>query len=126
MKQNKTKLYAKALADLMMEKKTSEQEQKIVDNFLKLLEKNRDTGKIKEIIALAEDLFIKKSGRRKVFVETARKIKANPKELLNSILQKGDIVNEKINKDLIAGVKIIINDEQLDLSMQKKLQNIFN
>ena len=52
----------------------------------------------------------------------------NPKQksLLESLVKKGDIVQEKINKELIAGVKIIVNDEkQIDFSMQKKLQNIF-
>ncbi len=119
----KAKNYAEALSDLMLEKKV--EDKKIVDSFLEFLEKNRDIGKAKEIIALAEALFIKKTGRRKVVVETARRIKPKQKELLDSIMQKGDIVDEKINKDLIAGIKIIINNDQLDLSMQKKLQNIF-
>ena len=119
----KAKNYAEALSDLMLEKKV--EDKKIVDSFLEFLEKNRDIGKAKEIIALAEALFIKKTGRRKVVVETARRIKPKQKELLDSIMQKGDIVDEKINKDLIAGIKITINNDQLDLSMQKKLQNIF-
>ena len=121
----KSKIYAEALAELMTEKKTADEENKISERFLKFVEKNGDLNKLKEIVALAEDLFIKKTGRRKIIVETARKTKTKQRELIDSIAQKGDIVNERINPEIIAGIKITINDDQLDLSMQKKIQNLF-
>jgi F0F1-type ATP synthase delta subunit len=119
----KPKIYAEALAQIMAERKSAQEKEKIVEKFLKLLEKNGDMGKAKEILAFAENLFIKKTGRRKVVIETARK--ADKKALLKEIEMAGDIVQEKINPELIAGIKIIINDQQLDLSLQKKLQTIF-
>jgi len=119
----KAKQYAEALAGAIL--KTGADGDKIKNNFLKLLKKNGDIKKAKEIVALAESLFIKKTGRRKVVVETARKIKTKQKELLQNVMQRGDIVEEKINPELLAGIKIIINGEQLDLSMLKKIQNIF-
>jgi len=119
----KAKIYAKTLADLMTENKTEAQEQKIVENFLKLLEKNGDMKKAKDIVALAENLFIKKTGRRKIILESARKV--DKKEILKSFERQGDIVQEKIDKNLIAGIKITINDRQLDYSMRKKIQELF-
>lgn len=119
----KPKIYAKALVDLIVENKNKTTN--IVERFLRLLEKNGDIRKAKEILVFAEDLFIKKTGRRKIITETARKITPRQKELLKSVERQGDIVSERINKDLIAGIKIIVNDNQLDMSMQKKLQNIF-
>lgn len=119
----KPKQYAAALAEAML--KPGADGKKIADNFLEFLKRSGDMKKAKEIISLAENLFVKKTGRRKVVIETARKIKPEQKGLLASVAQKGDIVSEKINKDLIAGIKIIINDEQLDMSMQRKIQNIF-
>ena len=62
----KSKIYAEALAELMTEKKTADEENKISERFLKFVEKNGDLNKLKEIVALAEDLFIKKTGRRKI------------------------------------------------------------
>ncbi|MCX6721440.1 MAG: F0F1 ATP synthase subunit delta [Candidatus Staskawiczbacteria bacterium] len=118
----KPRIYAQALAELMLDKKV--EDKKIVDNFLKLLEKNRDIRKTKEILNLAEALFVKKTGRRKIVVETARKMNVKQKDLVQSITQQGDIVSEKTNKELIAGIKIIINDNQLDLSMLNKLNNL--
>lgn len=119
----KSKIYAQALADLMIEKKI--EDAKIVEKFLKLLEKNGDFKKAKGIIALSEEIFAKKTGRRKIVVETARKMTPKQRELVHSVAHQGDIVSEKTNKDLVAGIKIIIDDKQLDLSMQNKLRNIF-
>ena len=107
----------------MTENKTEAQEQKIVENFLKLLEKNGDMKKAKDIVALAENLFIKKTGRRRIILESARKV--DKKEILKSFERQGDIVQEKIDKNLIAGIKITINDRQLDYSMRKKIQELF-
>lgn len=121
----KAKQYAEALATLMAEKKPAEQEAKLAKSFFKFLEKNGDIKKAKEIFTLAESLFIKKTGRRKFSVETARKLKPKQQDLINTLAHQGDIIDEKINPELIAGIKIIINDNQLDLSMQKKLQKIF-
>lgn len=123
MKQNKVKLYAKALAEIAVKKHTSADENKITENFVKLLVKSGSEKKAKEIVDLAQDLFIKKTGRRKVILETARRV--GKKELIKSFEMAGDIVQEKINKDLIAGIKITVNDKQLDFSMKKKLEELF-
>jgi len=119
----KPKVYAEALTELMLLKKSAGDQEKIVKGFLKLLEKNGDIRKAKEILAKAQDLFIKKTGRRRVVLETARK--ADKKAFLKEIEMAGDIVEEKISPELVAGIKITINDEQLDFSLNKKLQNIF-
>ena len=123
---HKPKIYAEALAEIAMKPASAQEASARQSNFLKLLEKNGDICKASQIISLAKKIFIKKTGRRQLTIESARKIKAKQKELVDSILQKGDIVEEKINKDLLAGIKIIINGEkQFDASMQKKLENIF-
>ena len=127
MKQNKAKLYAKALAEIILQKHTPAEEKKIVDNFLKLLEKSGMEKKAKEIIVLAEDFILRKQGNSKITFETARKASVSQKKLLQSIAKEGDIVNERISPELIAGVRIIINNEkQFDGSLQRKIQRIFS
>jgi hypothetical protein len=83
--------------------------------ILRLLQKNGDMKKAKEIIAL-----IKKSLYRNITIETARKVQMKwPK-------QKSDLVEEKIAPGLIAGARITIDGErQLDFSLKNKLKNIF-
>lgn len=127
MKQNKVKIYAKALAEVSFKKHSAADEKKIADNFLKFLIKNRAENKAKEILNLAEDLLLAKDGNNKINFQTARKITAGQKELLQSFAKDGDKIKETINPELIAGIKIIINDsKQFDASMQKKLRKIFS
>jgi F0F1-type ATP synthase delta subunit len=128
MKQNKTKLYAKALSEVIFEGKTDEN--KIISNFVKFLiskgyEGKSLAGQAKEILDLAQDLLLQKQGKRKITFEIARRMTAGHRALLKGFTKEGDIVKEKISPELIAGVKIIINDsKQFDASMQSKLQKI--
>ena len=114
--------YAKALTEAILAKEPQEP-QKIISNFLALLQRNGDVKKAKEIIALAGALILEKEGNKKVTLQTARKIK----NIGISIAKKGDVVVQEVNADLIAGVKVIINNEkQLDFSLKKKMQEIFS
>jgi F0F1-type ATP synthase delta subunit len=123
MKTNKTKLYAKALAEVLSKKGIDEK--KVINNFVKLLVKTGQEKKAKEILNLAEDLLLAKQGKRKITYEIARRITAENRALLKEFVKEGDVVKEKINHELIAGVKIIINNEkQFDNSMLSKLNNI--
>jgi len=81
--------------------------------------------KSKEILDLTENLLLTKHGKSRVTFETARKMTLSQKKILDNFVKKGDVVKEKINPELIAGIKIIINDSrQFDASMQSKLQRI--
>jgi len=123
----KAKLYAKALAEILSKKGgiSATEEKKVVNNFVKLLLTSGFEGKSREILDLAENFLLAKQGKRKVTLESARKITAGQKKLLDSVVKKGDVVKEKINPELIAGIKIIINDsQQFDASMQSKLSKI--
>lgn len=123
MKQNKTKLYAKALAEIISGKTIDEK--KVIGNFLNLLTKTGQEKKAKEILDLAETIYLVKHGNRRIIFETARKMTSGQVKLMETLVKKGDVVKEKINPELIAGVKIIINNEkQFDNSMLNKLNNI--
>ncbi|MCX6718512.1 MAG: F0F1 ATP synthase subunit delta [Candidatus Staskawiczbacteria bacterium] len=122
-KQQNTKLYAKALSEVISEGKTDDK--KVINNFVKFLVSKGYEGQAKEILDLAENLLLAKQGRRRITFETARKITPSQQKLLESFTKKGDVVKEKINPELIAGIKIIINEsKQFDASMQSKLQNL--
>ena len=69
MKQNKVKLYAKSLAEIILKKGIDEK--KIVNNFVKLLIGSGYEGKSKEILSLAEDIILAKQGKNKTSVNVA-------------------------------------------------------
>lgn len=129
MKQNKIKLYAKALSEIIFaDEKTRGRRastDSVVVNFVKLLVKDGQEKKAKEILNLAEDLLLAKQGKRKITFEIARRLSAGHRAMLKEFVKEGDKVHEKVNHELIAGIKIIINDSrQFDASMQSKLQKI--
>ena len=116
--------YAKALAEILSDKNFNEEQ--ITQGFLRLLERQGDIKKAKEILNTAKFLSAKKNGKKSVFFETARKLSAGQKKMLLKFIDEGDIVEEKINKDLIAGIKIIVDSEkQLDQTILTKINNIF-
>ena len=118
----KSKQYAETLVEIMINGKDNK---KLISGFLEFVKKNRYEKKLKEILKLAEILYFKKTGHKKVVLETARLQNFKNSELVNNIVKKGDLVVEKINKELIAGIKIVVNNErQLDFSMLRKLQEI--
>jgi F0F1-type ATP synthase delta subunit len=126
-KQQTVKLYAKALSEILSKKGviSVSDEKKIVNNFVKLLISTGYEGKSKEILDLVEGLLLAKRGKKQITFETARKITAGQKKIIDSLVDKGDVVKEKITPELIAGIKIIINDSrQFDSSMQSKLNKI--
>ncbi|MEK7124539.1 MAG: hypothetical protein AAB877_02560 [Patescibacteria group bacterium] len=119
----RAKLYAKALAELVLQKKSPSDIKKMPDAFLDILKKNGDMAKAKEIAGIAESLILKESGKNHIILETARKI---DKRLLNHFSREGDKVSEKINLKIIAGIKITVNNElELDNSLLRKIQEIF-
>lgn len=126
MNKDKVKSYATALAEILEKDLIAAEQKKVALNFIKLLIKNGDLGKAKKILDQAQDILLIKKGKRKITIESARRVTAANKKLLQSVAKEGDIITNKINPDLIAGIKIIINDsKQFDASMQKRLQSIF-
>lgn len=120
----RVKDYAKALVEVLDDKELNQEQ--VAEGFAKLLERQGDLGKAKEILVAAKMLMAKKNGKKSVVFEMARKLTAGQKEMLAKFVEEGDIVEEKINKDLIAGIKIIVdNEKQLDNSMQNKINKLF-
>ncbi|MCX6721615.1 MAG: F0F1 ATP synthase subunit delta [Candidatus Staskawiczbacteria bacterium] len=100
-------------------------ENKVAKNLVKVLVSAGLEEKFKNVLSVAEDFILVSQGRRKIIFETARAVTPSQRKLMDSIVKKGDKIKEKINPDLIAGIKIIINgSKQLDASMQHKLRNI--
>lgn len=120
------KNYSQALCDAVLSAKNGGEQDKFIRNFLDLLRKNRDQRKISDILALSEKIISHRTGVRKIVVESARPLSARNKKMIEDIINPGDNVERKVNKDLVAGIKITINDEmQLDGSFSKKIKNIF-
>jgi F0F1-type ATP synthase delta subunit len=116
-------IYAKAFSNIVI--KSSAKRADLIKNFLNLVKKNNDQHLLKKIYEQVEKIIRKKSGKNKIILETARNIK-NSSRIIKKIAKKSDIVEERNNPSLLAGIKIIVNDEmQFDGSMQNKINSLF-
>jgi len=116
------KIYARALVFALNEAPGLIQKEKIIKNFLSLIQKNRDTRQLKKIIDFASKIIYKKDGRQIIILETARP-QNNLKNLFQKFFNEKDIIEEKINPNILAGLRIIFDDEkELDFSFKKRLE----
>ena len=125
-------VYARALVEVLSAsvngsgtasgKKTDDE---LATNFLALVRKNGDERYLRKILEEASRFARGKSGVRKVTVESARALIPSQKALIAHFVKAGDMVEERIDPDLIAGIKIILNDEmQFDGSLKNKLNKV--
>ena len=117
--------YAKALVATIEDPKADKGA--IVKNFLALVRKNGDETRLKNIIQEASRLSRGKGGVREVTIASARPLEKSQEKLLEKFIKPGDVVSYTTDPDLVAGVKIIVNDEmQFDGSMKAKLDRLFS
>lgn len=120
------KIYSQALASVILEKQTEAEKEKAVFNMINLLKKNGGEKEIKKIIGLTQEILAKKAGNKFIIFETARDLSENGRKIITEIVKKGDLVEKRINPEIIAGIKIIINNEmELDNTILRKINKIF-
>jgi len=113
----------------------------IAQNFLTLVRRNNDEARFGKILDEAARLARRGTsggtggesgkgergaGEREVVIESARPLGKSQEALIKNLLKPGDAVSYKITPDLVAGVKIVVNDEmQFDGSLKAKLDSLF-
>ncbi|HVO28428.1 MAG TPA: F0F1 ATP synthase subunit delta [Candidatus Paceibacterota bacterium] len=116
--------YAKALDEALANPKVDHAA--AAKRFLALASRNGDEVRLKKILDEAARLSRGRNGLREVLVESARPLTKAQQAMLAKFLKPGDVVKYEIDPDLIAGVKLIVNDErELDGSLQRKLDIMF-
>ena len=118
------KQYAAALLAVVQnaaEKKRLE----ALERFLKILTRNHDYRHLPAILRQLERLHLTERGIQKVEIYAADPVPTDLKREIEKILAKKIIFIEKKNPDLIAGIKILINDELLiDASAKRQIQKM--
>jgi F0F1-type ATP synthase delta subunit len=120
-------IYAKALVEVLSTPagRGAMSDDEIAKNFLAMVTKNGDERHLRKILEEASRFARGKSGVRKVTVESARALGASQKAAVEHFIKPGDVVEARIDPELIAGIKIIVNDElQFDGSLRNKLNKV--
>jgi F0F1-type ATP synthase delta subunit len=116
--------YAKALVEAIEDPKANQST--IGKNFLALVHRNGDDTRLRKILEEASRLSRVKGGGREVVIESARPLGKSQEKLLQQFVKPEDTLHYKIDPDLVAGIKIIIDDEmQFDGTMKGKLDKLF-
>lgn len=124
-----THLYAKALIEVLSDAQTKgvseKDEARLADNFIALVRRHGDEMHLKNILEEASRLARGRGGLRRVILESARPLTSSQKNEAAKFLRNDDVVVEKVDPSLIAGIKITVNDErQFDGSLRNKLATL--
>jgi F0F1-type ATP synthase delta subunit len=116
--------YAKALVEAIDDPKADHAA--VGKHFLALVRKNSDEARLKKILDEASRLVRGKGGSREVVVECARPLAKSQEKMIAPFLKPGDTVSYAMNPNLVAGIKIMVNDEmEFDGSLKGKLDALF-
>lgn len=117
--------YAKALVEVLGDGKKHDEE-KIAKNFIELVRRNGDEMHLRKILEEASRFARGRNGLRKVVIDSARELTSAQKKEMERFLKKEDVVVERTDPSLVAGVRITVNEElQFDGSLKRKLDRAF-
>ncbi len=121
--------YAKALAESLTAAK-KEDHASMIKRFIALVVRHNDAKLLPKIAELAAKILREKEGGNKFTIESARPLPKSLKEKLEQGFQAErhmTEIEERIIPSLIAGVRIIKNEEeQMDFSFLRRLQRMFS
>lgn len=99
-----------------------------LSNFINLLLDNKRVFYISEISEIFDDMKASHNNVRIVEVETSHKLQPEQIESLKSLFKnkyKSDIeIEEIVNEKLLAGIKVKVDDEVIDLSLLNRFNQI--
>ncbi len=121
----RSSIYAKALAEVITDRKVTD-DAAVVRNFLAMVERNGDSSHLTAILEEAARLSRGKKGIHKVMLESARSMSDVQRKAVVALVSESDVVEEMINGELIAGIRVVVDDErQFDGSLKGKLDKLF-
>ncbi len=113
--------YLKAL-----DKKSPAVEKQITTRFLSRLVRDRALSKIGQIEKGIRRAHMKNSGRSEIAVESAAKLDQKYRRELAHMFGEHALIRETVSPDLIAGARILVDDELLiDATGRKVLRDMF-
>ncbi|MFZ2975565.1 MAG: ATP synthase F1 subunit delta [Candidatus Moraniibacteriota bacterium] len=117
--------YAKSLYEVTREKSQNEIGV-VIENFVKILTKNRQTKLVVKIIKKFEELYNRESGIAEVEIITRYKIQDTRYKQIEEFIKKKYgakevVIENKIDESIKGGIILKIGDEILDASVERQL-----
>jgi F0F1-type ATP synthase delta subunit len=119
------KNYGQALAEAILNERGS-RATVVAKNFVRILGRNGDEVHAKKILREAERILQRADGIRSVVFESARPLGAGQEKALAAFTKPGDTVSYRIDPRLMAGVRVLVDDErEFDGTLKGKLDKLF-
>jgi F-type H+-transporting ATPase subunit delta len=122
--------YATALFDAVSETNPKDQD-KVLDNFVRILAQNGDLGKYDEIDAEFRKLKLESQGIREAEVTISREAELNTTIIkeLNDVVQASGLLSKldvktRVDASIIGGVVVRVDDTLIDASVRTQLNNL--
>jgi F0F1-type ATP synthase delta subunit len=102
-----------------------EEKNKIMAGLIRTLNVSGDIGNAEKVIASIEEKIARKEGRVKIKVYAARILHESLLDKIKNAFGNEALVHQVIDPEIIAGVKLVVNDEiMIDATLKKKLERI--
>lgn len=100
---------------------------RILRNFVELVYKSRDQNKLGLILKAVAKKLRKSSGLKEVLIESAAPLTGEAKKEIADIFENKAVIKEFIKPELLAGMRIVVDDELLiDASAKRQLERLFS
>lgn len=119
------KQYAQSLMEVL-ENTAPKQQDRVIDNFISILETNGDSAAYEKIVAEVEKLIGKQAETSQVTITTTGKTNVTPSLLkeLNQFSKAKLEVTKVTTEEILGGVVIRVDDTLIDASLKTQLDNL--
>ncbi len=119
------KQYAQSLMEVL-ESTAPKQQDRVIDNFINILQTNGDSAAYEKIVAEVENLMGEHAETSKVTVTTAGNTNVTPALLkeLNQFSKSKMEVTKVTDEEILGGVVIRVDDTLIDASLKTQLDNL--
>lgn len=119
------KQYAQSLMEVL-ESTAPKQQDRVIDNFINILQTNGDSAAYEKIVAEVEKLMSEHAETSKVTVTTAGDTNVTPALLkeLNQFSKSKMEVTKVADEEILGGVVIRVDDTLIDASLKTQLDNL--
>ncbi|MBL8030044.1 MAG: F0F1 ATP synthase subunit delta [Candidatus Doudnabacteria bacterium] len=120
-----SKQYAQSLHEALSESSPKDQD-KVLDNFVKILVQNGDIPKYSEIEKELSELILQTQGKKVGYVSTAREMNLSTGvvEELNESVKSDLEIRQNVESGLVGGLVLKVGDKLIDASIKEQLNKL--
>lgn len=119
------RIYARAFLDTI-ERIDVDKRSTVFKSFFNILKRDKALARLDFILREIEKEELRRKGMKKIYIESSSKLRESLKKEIKNIFGGGCVFVERVKPEILAGVKILFNDEVLiDASARGLIEKMF-